>query len=187
MSEIIPAAPVGHHIVTMDEVEEKLGYRPGVGIVPKPKEIHEFIVHEEHMKHDNQFIQTVGKSIEAIEKEKQSWIAKGYREVGADAFRIQMQTIPRKPIGYCHEYKRLDKVLRQYREGVKVEDADSGMMIEISPPHYRTWGGPGFLDIGGQVHKEPMTRETFQKHWEATGRFSKLVWVDDWEEFRKIM
>ena len=42
------------------------------------------------------------------------------------------------------------------------------------------------MDIGGQVHKEPMTRETFEAHWAKTGRFSKIVWVDDWEEFKKI-
>ena len=45
-------------------------------------------------------------------------------------------------------------------------------MIEVSPPHYRTWGGPGYMDISGTMHKEDMD--------------SKLVWVDDWEKFRKL-
>ena len=143
MSDIIPVAPV-HHVMSADEIEEETGYRLGVGRVPKPKEIHEFIVHEEWMKHDNQLISVVGKNMEQINKERKDLEAKGYHYLGQDSFNVIMQTVPRKPIGYLHEYKGTDKTLRQYREGVKMEDAATGTITEVSPQHYRTWGSPGY-------------------------------------------
>jgi len=188
MSDPIPVAmPTVHHIMDADEIEKITGFRLGVGRVPPPKQIVEYVIHEEHMRLDNALISVVGKSMEQIAKERKDLEAKGYRFVGQDSFNVIMQSIPRKPIGFMHEFHGEDKALRQYREGLRIENMDTGEVTQVIPPHYRTWGSPGFIDLAGQIHKEKLTREEFQKHWEQTGRFSKLVWVDDWEKFKEIM
>jgi hypothetical protein len=52
----------------------------------------------------------------------------------------------------------------------------------------RELGAPGFLGIDGRVHTEKMDYASFEKHWGqyVPARFSKLVWVNDWEEFKKM-
>jgi hypothetical protein len=138
------------------------------------------------------FIQRTGKTPEQLQREISDIIQKYAKEgvvmhkQSEDWERIRMLEKREKPRAYAHCFKGLDKDLRAYREGVRVFDWDSSMDVLVSPPHYRTWGGPGFIDLGGQVHKEPMDREKFEAHWKATGRFSKIVWVNDWEAFKKI-
>jgi hypothetical protein len=162
----------------------------GIGVEPPDTQIHTFLCHEQGDPLFEVLIPRQGKPYEELEKEIQRQIAKA-KQAGIDLrFQsedwrtIKLQEFRSKPRGYLCEYQGSAKVLNDWISGVQVELA-SGSFQQLSPSHYRTFGPPAFLDIAGQTHIEPMDRAKFQAHYEKTGMFSSLTWLE-WPEFMKL-
>jgi hypothetical protein len=158
---------------------------------PPDTEIHTFLAHEQGDPLLKVTILRTGKTGAEVSKEIADTIAR-VKEQGITLKRTEVEDWEKllliedrgKPRGYLCEYQGSAKVLNRWISGEQVESG-VGSFEQVSEPHYRTFGPPGFIDIAGVTHIEPMDRAKFEEHYRKTGMFSSLTWLE-WPEFSKL-
>ncbi len=177
---------------SLDSVEKRLGYRPGVGPTQPEKKIHTFIIHEQGDPLYELMIQRTGLSPEELQSQISKAIERARKEKGIEMYvqsedwqRVRLVEKRLKPKGYLCEYTGSDKALARWRNGETVVNEADGSVVVSEEPHLRTWGGPAYIDLGGQIHEEKMDRASFEQHWAAKNQFSSLEWLP-WEKFKEL-
>jgi hypothetical protein len=139
---------------------------------PRKKLTELVVVHEDGSPRQVEFIETLGKPLEAIAKEVKMWEAKGLYKDSQDAFKIKMIEQRLKPQAFITRVKG-DKEIEELMLYINGEQRDTGQgIVNVAPSHPRTWCVGNCDPLRGiEINND---FDVVKKEFEGSGKFSKL-------------
>lgn len=142
------------------------------------------LAHEQADMLEHKTIRKTGKSTQELQKEAQEILDAGFVANGEDLVRMDFIEVRPKPKLYIIKYKGSLKALNDWIFGVQDYAGPDGTLRTVSEPHLRTWGS-GTTDASGR----PLLSNDYEsqlKYYRECGKFSEVVEVKTWEEFKKL-